>query len=72
MKSEPRLTSFMIILEPLYFGVLPASVIPVLLFLIPVVLFSVLFVAPRVHAYLHKVAGEVSADPRGFYARKEE
>lgn len=50
---------FNIILEPLYFGVLPASVVPVLVFLLPVVAVAWLIVAPRAHRFLVSVAEDV-------------
>ncbi|KAI0348315.1 hypothetical protein BDW22DRAFT_1385538 [Trametopsis cervina] len=55
-------TPFMIILEPLYWTILPASVFSILLFLAPIVLFAALFVYPRTHDYLSKVAESVKSE----------
>ena len=46
-------------LEPLYFGVIPASVVPVLIYLIPVVAFASIVMVPRIHGYLAAVAADV-------------
>lgn len=54
-KPTPGLVPFILILEPLYFGVLPESTIPVLYFLIPVVLLAGLAV-PRANKYLAEIA----------------
>lgn len=61
-KNVPRDVPFNVILEPLYYGILPASVAPVLFFLIPVGALALLVVAPRIHAYLGSVAGEIQKD----------
>ena len=53
---------FIVRLEPLYLGILPASVLPVLLFLLPVVAFAALVMAPRIHRYLAAVAGDAKRD----------
>ncbi|KAG7451813.1 uncharacterized protein BT62DRAFT_880984 [Guyanagaster necrorhizus] len=56
-KSVDRSTPipFTVVLEPLYFGVLPASVVPILYFLVPVVLLAALTL-PWINAYLESVA----------------
>ena len=69
---ETKPTPFNIILEPLYLGVLPASMLPVLLFLAPVLLFASCFVVPRIHGYLRKVANDVRAEFGEQSIRKEE
>ncbi|KII94249.1 hypothetical protein PLICRDRAFT_50230 [Plicaturopsis crispa FD-325 SS-3] len=46
---------FIILLEPLYLGILPASVLPTLLFLVPLALLAGLGV-PWIYAYLERVA----------------
>lgn len=48
--------SFMVILEPLWFGVLPESLIPTLLFLIPVLGITGFVVLPRVQKGIGTVA----------------
>ncbi|KIP04166.1 hypothetical protein PHLGIDRAFT_206044 [Phlebiopsis gigantea 11061_1 CR5-6] len=57
--SRSDAVPFTVVLEPLYFGVLPASVVPVLGFLLPVVAVAWLVVVPRVHRYLSSVAADV-------------
>ncbi|KAH8094687.1 hypothetical protein BXZ70DRAFT_947092 [Cristinia sonorae] len=47
---------FTVVLEPLHFGVLPKSVIPIIVFIIPVVLVSAYVVAPMVNTRLAAVA----------------
>jgi len=54
--TEP--VKFMVILEPLYFGVLPASVAPILAFLVPLVAFASFVVVPFVNRHLSKIAEE--------------
>ncbi len=46
------------VLEPLYFGILPASVVPTLYFLIPVVLLAAVAL-PWINAYLEDIALKV-------------
>ncbi|KAI0694898.1 hypothetical protein BC835DRAFT_1274129 [Cytidiella melzeri] len=65
-------TPFMIILEPLYLTVLPASVVPTLLFLMPLVLVASLFVVPRVHRYLYDIAKEVRSEGMLRESRKHD
>lgn len=50
---------FTIILEPLFFGILPASVAPTLCFLLPIVIVAWAVVVPRVHRYLRAVAEDI-------------
>ena len=47
---------FMITLEPLYFAVLPPSVVPVLAFLAPILAFSLVVIVPRIKLELLRVA----------------
>jgi hypothetical protein len=63
---------FMIILEPLYFTILPASVVPTLLFLIPVVLTASIFVFPRIYSYLHDIVRAIQKESTGSNVCKEE
>ncbi|KAK0465854.1 uncharacterized protein EV420DRAFT_1508316 [Desarmillaria tabescens] len=53
--DRPTAVPFTVVLEPLYFGVLPASVIPTLYFLIAVVLLAAVAL-PWINAYLEDVA----------------
>ncbi|KAI0964556.1 hypothetical protein AcW1_001348 [Taiwanofungus camphoratus] len=53
---------FNLLLEPLYFGVLPASVAPIVLFLIPVILFAGLVLAPFVNRHLRAIAQEARSE----------
>ncbi|KAI0814851.1 hypothetical protein BC629DRAFT_1467463 [Irpex lacteus] len=62
INSTTEATPFMIILEPLYFTVLPASVIPTLLFLLPVVLVTSVFVVPRIHRFLRTIADGIRSE----------
>lgn len=52
---------FVVILEPVYLGVLPATLLPTVGFLIPIVLAAVLFV-PWVTAYLEPFAQQARED----------
>ena len=52
------LVPFIVRLEPLYLGVIPASVFPVLVFLVLVVAFAVIVMVPRIQVYLAKVADD--------------
>ncbi|EED80347.1 predicted protein [Postia placenta Mad-698-R] len=54
--AEP--VPFVVLLEPLYFGVVPASVVPIIAFLVPVVLCAAWVVAPFVNAQLARVADQ--------------
>lgn len=54
--AEP--VPFAVLLEPLYFGVVPASVVPIVAFLVPVVLCAAWVVAPFVNAQLARVADQ--------------
>jgi len=60
--------AFLAILEPLYFGLIPQSLVPTVLFLIPVILLSGFFVFPKILAYLEGVV-EVARKEVG--ARRE-
>ena len=51
--------SFIIVLEPLYFGVLPASVLPTVTFLAVVIIIAAYWVVPPAQRYLGVVADEV-------------
>ncbi|KAK0209257.1 hypothetical protein DFS33DRAFT_520428 [Desarmillaria ectypa] len=53
--DRPAAVPFTVVLEPLYFGVLPASVLPTLYFLIPIVLLAAVSL-PWINAYLEDVA----------------
>jgi hypothetical protein len=53
---------FALILEPLHFGILPSSILPVLSFLVPVVLAAWVVVAPRVYRYLSSVAQDIRVE----------
>ncbi|KAK0479590.1 hypothetical protein IW261DRAFT_1478221 [Armillaria novae-zelandiae] len=53
--DRPTAVPFTVILEPLYFGILPASVVPTLYFLIPVVLLAAAAL-PWINAYLEDYA----------------
>ncbi|KZT27500.1 hypothetical protein NEOLEDRAFT_90272 [Neolentinus lepideus HHB14362 ss-1] len=59
MTLEP--VPFVIVLEPLYLGVIPASVTPILIFLIPLIGLASL-AAGYVWAYLDTLAGQVVQD----------
>ena len=50
---------FTLILEPLYLNAVPASVVPVLIFLFPVVAIAWIVIAPRVYRYLSNVAKDI-------------
>lgn len=54
VKAQP--VPLTVILEPLLFGALPASVAPVLGFLLPIVLAAWFVMAPRAHRYMSAVA----------------
>ncbi|KAK0464716.1 uncharacterized protein EV420DRAFT_1638258 [Desarmillaria tabescens] len=55
--KQPSPVPFSIVLERLYFGLLPASVLPTLVFMGPVLLMAGLAI-PWINAYLEKVAVE--------------
>lgn len=66
---------FNILLEPLYFGVLPESVIPILLFLVPLVLICAFVVTPMANSYFSGVVKEINKElvmRRGGKERKSE
>ncbi|KAI0094990.1 hypothetical protein BDY19DRAFT_915772 [Irpex rosettiformis] len=65
-------TPFMILLEPLYFTVLPALVVPTLLFLLPVVLVASFVIAPRIHSCLRAIAEDVRLESRITSSQKQE
>ena len=62
--------SFMIAVEPLYFGVLPASVVPTVLTVVAVAVVGGLFVVPFVTKRLMAIADEVRAEISRAHARK--
>lgn len=53
---------FALHLEPLYFGVVPSSVVPVILFLLPLVAITAFFIAPRIHRYMASIAVDAKAE----------
>ncbi|KZT02029.1 uncharacterized protein LAESUDRAFT_738895 [Laetiporus sulphureus 93-53] len=53
---------FMLKLEPLYLGVLPISVAPVLLFLMAAVAFATVVILPPVNRYLSAIASKARAE----------
>ncbi|KAJ8508630.1 hypothetical protein ONZ45_g9125 [Pleurotus djamor] len=53
----PGAVSFTLILEPLYLGVIPASLTPTLLLIMPVIA-AAFFIVPRIWAYLEAIAQE--------------
>ena len=57
-KIEPTPVPFMLILEPLYFGVLPATVLPTAIVLVLATIVVARFVAPKINKYLLDVAAE--------------
>ncbi|KAF9068761.1 hypothetical protein BDP27DRAFT_1448144 [Rhodocollybia butyracea] len=61
---EVRPVSFIVTVEPLYLGLIPASLIPFLWTLIPVVLVAALMV-PYIHTYLQKVAERAKSEKVG-------
>jgi hypothetical protein len=70
-KHHPIPVPFNLILEPLYFGILPASVIPILLFLIPVIILAGLLV-PWVNGYLSKIVMKARDEITGHKQEKED
>ncbi|PBK93440.1 hypothetical protein ARMGADRAFT_992133 [Armillaria gallica] len=61
--DRPAAVPFTVVLEPLYFGILPASVVPTLYFLIPVVLLAAAAL-PWINAYLEDIALKVRREIR--------
>ncbi|KAH9926428.1 uncharacterized protein B0H18DRAFT_1118927 [Fomitopsis serialis] len=57
-RVPPDPITLMVLLEPLYFGVLPASVVPTVAFLILVIIVAALGIVPPVQRYLCAVADE--------------
>lgn len=57
--ATPEPVPFILILEPLYFGVLPASVLPTVAFLGVIVLITACRVVPSAQRYLCAIADEV-------------
>lgn len=55
---EPTLVPFMLILEPLYFGILPATLVPTVGLLVLVAIMAVLAL-PTVNRYLQDIAAQV-------------
>ena len=58
-RSSPRPVPFILILEPLYFGVLPPSVVPLLWYILLVVAVAA-FAVPRIQRYLLHVASQAN------------
>lgn len=50
---------FAIILEPLYLGVLPASMAPIVAFVVPLITLAAFILAPKVNHYLSRIAEQV-------------
>ena len=61
-QRDPQPVPFILVLEPLYLGVLPASIVPVLGLLLPVILVAAFFIALRVHDHISQVAQDVEAE----------
>ncbi|EIM83562.1 uncharacterized protein STEHIDRAFT_35284, partial [Stereum hirsutum FP-91666 SS1] len=53
--SVPAAVPFVVTLEPLYLGVLPASVAPVLAFIVPLIFIASMLVSP-IHLFLQRLA----------------
>ena len=64
--------SFMVAVEPLYFGVLPASVVPTVLTIVAAAVVGGLFVVPFVTKRLMAIADEVRAEISRAHARKSQ
>jgi len=62
--TSPDTVPFIVLVEPLYFGVLPKSVVPILLFLVPVVGVAWFVVVPFVHGYLSQQARQIREELR--------
>ena len=58
-RATPEPVPFIVVLEPLYFGVLPASVLPTVAFLGVVIVIAAYWVVPPAQGYLCAVADEV-------------
>ncbi|PCH34334.1 hypothetical protein WOLCODRAFT_87422 [Wolfiporia cocos MD-104 SS10] len=58
--AEP--VSFIVIVEPLYLNVLPASVLLIVLFLVPVIGVAAFIVAPFANDYLENIARQARAE----------
>ncbi|KAH9830460.1 uncharacterized protein C8Q71DRAFT_366915 [Rhodofomes roseus] len=58
-RVTPEPVPFIVILEPLYFGMLPASVAPTVAFLVIVIIIAAFGIVPPVQRYLGRVADEV-------------
>jgi len=56
---------FITILEPLWFGVIPETLLPTIAFLIPLVLVAGFVVFPTIHAYVERIAREAQAELEG-------
>ncbi|KAI0354756.1 hypothetical protein OH77DRAFT_489360 [Trametes cingulata] len=63
---------FMVIVEPLYLGVIPASLVPTLATLLALVAVTAFFVLPRIHAYLSAVADQVRSETASAEERRKQ
>ncbi|OSD01230.1 hypothetical protein PYCCODRAFT_1436723 [Trametes coccinea BRFM310] len=63
---------FVVTVEPLYFDVLPASLVPTVLLLLGVVVVTGFVAYPRINRYLFVVAEQVNREIAGARAPKEE
>jgi hypothetical protein len=61
---------FKLILEPLYLGLIPASVLPILFFLLPLMVLSSLAV-PRIYAYLSSIADKARRELKKEGAKED-
>ena len=53
---------FITVLEPLRFGGIPETLLPTILFLIPLVLVTGFVVFPRIHTYIERIARAARAE----------
>ncbi|KAH9947087.1 hypothetical protein B0H21DRAFT_363002 [Amylocystis lapponica] len=61
-ESLPEPVPFIVLLEPLYLGVLPATVAPILLFLVLILSFTAVVVVPFINRYLSTVVHDARAE----------
>ena len=66
--AEP--VSFIVTLEPLYFGVLPGSVVPTVIMLVVVAAVAATFVVPVVSRHLTKIAESMRVDTKETLGEK--
>ncbi|KZT73439.1 hypothetical protein DAEQUDRAFT_808522 [Daedalea quercina L-15889] len=69
--ATPEPVPFIVMLEPLYLGVLPASVLPTVVFLALIVIVAAFGVVPSVQRYLCAVADEASKEIVSKRAKRE-